>query len=67
MGQEVVLFSVFTFTPYLVVGLKLVTKDIQIPFFTASLLPLNNLRHLWKKKSHQERKSSSFRNKFSYS
>ena len=26
------------------------TKDIQVPFFTASLLPLNNLRHPWKKK-----------------
>ena len=30
-------------------GLKLVTKDIQVPFFTASLLPLSNLRHPWKK------------------
>ena len=30
--------------------LKLGTKDIQVPFFTASLLPLNNLIHPWKKK-----------------
>ena len=50
MGQEIVLFSFFTFTLYLVVGLKLGTKDIQVPFFTASLLPLNNLRQPWKYK-----------------
>ena len=37
--------SLFTFTLYLVVGLKLGTKDIQVPFFKASLLPLNNFRH----------------------
>ena len=62
IGQEIVLFSLFTFTRYLVVGLKLGTQDIQVPFFTDSLLPLNNLRHPWKKKkSRQERK---FRNKF---
>ena len=42
MGQEIFLFSLFTFTPYLVVGLTLGTKNIQVPFFTASLVPLNN-------------------------
>ena len=50
MGQEIVLSSLFTFTLYLVVRVKLGTKDIQVPFFTASLLPLNNLRHPRKKK-----------------
>ena len=40
MGQQIVLLSLFTFTLYLVVGLKLGTKDIQVLFFTASLLPL---------------------------
>ena len=30
--------------------LKLGTKDVQVPFFTAFLLPLNNLRDLWNKK-----------------
>ena len=44
MGQEI-LFSLFTFKLYLVVGLKLGTKDIQVPFFTVSLLSLSNLRH----------------------
>ena len=47
--HRIVLFSFFTFTLYLVVTLKLGTKDIQVPFFTASLLPLNNPRHPWKK------------------
>ena len=50
MGKEIVLFLLFTFTLYLVVVLKLGTKDIEVPFFTASLLPLNNLIHSWKKK-----------------
>ena len=65
MGQEVILFSLFNVTLYLAVGLKLGTKDIQVPFFTASLLLLNNFRQLWKKKSRQKRKLNSFRNKFS--
>ena len=56
MGQKIVLFSLFTFTLYLVVWLKMGTKDIQVPFFTASLLPLNNLRHPWKKKKSVKRK-----------
>ena len=43
-----VLFSLFILTLNLVVGLKLGTKDIQAPFFAASPLPLNNLRHPWK-------------------
>ena len=61
-GQEIVLFSFFTFTLYLVVGLNVGTKDIQVPFFTASLLPLNNLRYAWKKKKDsEERKFDSFR------
>ena len=65
---EIVLFSLFTFTLYLVVGLKLGRKHFQVPFFTASLVPLNNLKHPRKKKekrSYQERKFYSFRNKFS--
>ena len=50
MGQETVLFSLFTFTLYLIVRLKLGTKEIQVPFFTAFLLPLNNFRHPFKKR-----------------
>ena len=45
MRQEIVLFSLFAFTLYLATGLKLGTDDIQVSFFTASLVPLNYLRH----------------------
>ena len=49
MVQEIAFLLLFTFTLYLVVGRKLGTKDIQVPFYIASLLPLNNLRYPWKK------------------
>ena len=56
-SNRIVLLSLFTLTLYLVVGLKLGTKDIQVPFFTASLLPLNNFRHPWKKQKSVKKES----------
>ena len=60
MGQEIVLLSLFTFSLYLVVRLILGTKCIQVSFITASLLPLDYLRHPWKKKKKAVKKENLF-------